>query len=213
MLLHFLAPENKNTWHPLWKRCFSSWEKHKNNIKVWNDKEIDDYLIKDDKHFFQNYLNKLPSIYKLDYVRYLILRDFNGLYIDLDIELKIDFVSMLEPNNLYIMEGSLGEYVTNALMGGELKNTEIWDVLAKDSKYKIIHNIEECLTDPMYTLENVGPMFLSRWFSQNKEWLNKYDIGFQLLGSSSFNKPTSNVYFCQHHHTNSWVPRRTPPIN
>ena len=206
MILHFLAPEDKTSWRPIWDKCFNSWGKYKDNIKLWNDDEIIDYLVKDDKKFYQMYLSKLPFIYSLDYVRYLILRDYNGLYIDLDIELKVDFIPMLKPNNLYIMEGSLGEYVTNALMGGQLKDTKIWNIIANDSKYQIIHNIKDCSANVIYTLENVGPMFLSRWFSLNREWLNINNINFQLLGASAFNKPTSDVYFCKHHHTNSWVP-------
>lgn len=25
-IIHHIAPENKNRWHPLWQRCYDSWK-------------------------------------------------------------------------------------------------------------------------------------------------------------------------------------------
>jgi len=72
LTIHLLAPEDKNKWPDVWHHCFSIFQKLPYKIKMWGDNDIDEILSKDDKEFL-DILNTLPPIYKLDYVRYLIL--------------------------------------------------------------------------------------------------------------------------------------------
>ena len=91
MTIHFLAPEDKDKWNPIWEKCFNTWAQTKHDINVWTDEGIDKLLQEDDIYFYENYLNKLDNIYKFDYVRYIILEKYGGAYFDIDIELVNNF--------------------------------------------------------------------------------------------------------------------------
>ena len=94
MIIHLLAPEDKNKWRPIWNKCYPSLQNLPYQIKIWNDKEIDN-LIKQDNKDFYNTLNTLPLIYKVDYVRYIIMRDYGGVYIDMDVEVINNFIPLI----------------------------------------------------------------------------------------------------------------------
>jgi hypothetical protein len=214
MKIHFLAPEDKNKWHPLWDECFNTWAQTKHDLNIWTDKGIDQLLKEDNEEFYTEYLNKLDNIYKFDYVRYIILKKYGGAYVDMDVELVNDFFPLLDPNIIYMMEGTNGTYVENSIMISPIQDPnkpynqkshyekasyEIWGRIKSMAKNNIIRRFDEINNNSKLVIEVVGPGMLSTFFSKLKNSL-LYDI----LGYYNFNNPNSTLSFTKHHYSGTW---------
>ena len=204
MNIHFLAPENKEKWPLVWKKCFNTWTQSKYDINVWTDEGVDNLLIEDDKEFF-DILNTLPPIYKFDYVRYLILEKYGGAYIDMDVELIEDFFHRLNPEKIYLIEGTRGTYVENSMMISpkDSINQEIWKRLKIFSKNTIIQNFKEC-SDPLNVIWTAGPGVLSTYFIKLMDLKAPPRSYFDILAWEHFSNPNGTLNFTKHYHTSAW---------
>ena len=207
-LIHLIAPKNRNKWHPIWEHCFKFWENSSYNIKLWNDEEDIDSLLQEDDYDFFSKLNSLDKIFKLDYVRYLILKKFGGAYFDMDVEINLDFLHLLDPKKIYIVQShSLDEIVQNSIMIGldpTSQSSFFWESVKNYSKSKIISSFKNC-KDLFYKLphgtnvrETVGPIMLSEAY---KAYENE---NFQLLSHLHFNNTFHDIKICHHHQTGIW---------
>ena len=205
MTLHFLAPENKDNWHPIWDKCFNTWVKSTHNLNVWTDKGIDKLLQEDDKEFYEEYLKKLNPIYKFDYVRYLILEKYGGAYIDMDIELVNDFFPLLDSNSIYLAEGTSGNYVENCMMisSNIRHNCPIFFERIKDfCKDRIKLNYNKCLQDKRQVLYNVGAKALSEFIITQQQF---FSVNINRLSYEHFGSLKNTLSFTKHHYSNSWL--------
>tara|TARA_R110002012_G_scaffold5178_1_gene23739 strand:- start:1035 stop:1697 length:663 start_codon:yes stop_codon:yes gene_type:complete len=209
LLIHLVAPKNRNKWHPIWEHCYKFWENSSYNVKLWNDQEDIDNLLKEDDFSFFKILQTLPKIFKIDYVRYIILEKFGGAYFDMDIEVKLDFLPFLSTQRTYLMEASVKEEkVQNSIMVS-LDRTPFsnyfWNTVKNYSKSKIINNPKICKDEfsilPKWTnvKKMVGPIMLSEVY---KHHLN--DSNIQLLSHLHFNVFPHDLKICTHHQTGIW---------
>ena len=209
LLIHLIAPKDKSKWPTLWNHCYKFWENSNYNINLWDDESIDELLKKDDDEFFLE-LNSLDKIFKLDYVRYLILEKFGGAYFDMDVEVMLDFLPLLNPKRIYIIEAThqVDEIVQNSIMIS-LKNTSnsnyFWNHVKEYSKSKIRSNFENC-KNKYYKLphgtnvrEAVGPIMLSEVYKAYADVCN-----IQLLSHLHFNCFPHDIKICIHHQTGVW---------
>ena len=208
MTIHFLAPEDKDKWNPIWHKCFDTWAQTKYNINVWTDEGIDNLLKEDDEEFYTNYLSKLPNIYKFDYVRYIILEKYGGAYFDMDVELVDEsFFNKLNPNKLYIKEGHAGSYMENSIIISLSSSfSSLWKRLKNYTKNMLRDNFENAKLSPNYTLTLVGPDIMGKFFSthvREKDILHN-TISFEILSHEHFGSLTNEISFTRHHMTNSW---------
>ena len=203
MTIHFLAPEDKNKWHSVWKKCFNTWTKTSYDLNIWTDEGIDGLLQKDDNEFYYNYLNQIDPIYKFDYVRFIILEQYGGIYSDMDIELIENFIPMLNPNKIYMMEGDIGELYSNCLMTSPNDNAtqEVWRTLKLFCKQRIIDNFELC-KDKYNVMRMVGPFAISEWFAKYFNEFNLPKVG--VLSKYHFSQIDSDISFSKHYSTNTW---------
>jgi len=200
--LHFLAPEDKNKWTPLWHKCYKSWEKSPYNINLWGDSDINKLVFEDDPDFYE-ILNNLPKIYKIEYVRFIILQKYGGAYIDMDIELKHDFLSILDFNKIYLMEGTFGCYVENSLMIGinQKQHMEFWERIKLFCKQKIYNNLNKC-NDSYNVMHTIGPFALSEYMYKHVTPHQKDT--YEILAYEHFASLTNEISFCRHYQTNTW---------
>jgi mannosyltransferase OCH1-like enzyme len=203
IIIHLLGPKDQTKWNSTWSHCYNIWEKTPYNIKLWNDEDIDN-LIKSDNSDFFNIINQLPLIYKLDYVRYLILEKYGGAYFDLDVELLLDFIPQISPNRIYLVEGEGGEVVQNSIMiSNSLLFSNFWKILKKTSQYRITNRFEECKnyfsTIPPGSIvrETVGPFLIS-------ELVKNMNLPLKILSFKHFNGGDNEIRFTKHHHTGIW---------
>jgi len=206
--IHLIGPKNKNQWDPIWKNCFKFWESSSYNIKLWNDEEDIDNLLKEDDLSFFNILQTIPKIFKLDYARYVILEKFGGAYFDLDVEVKINFLPHLNLQKIYIMESSVPDEIVQNSIIVSLKTTKssyFWDIVKNHSKSNIKNNLQTCkdyfsiIPFGTNVRKITGPLFLSKIY---KIYSPKFNI--ELLSHLHFNKMPHGFKICYHHQTGNW---------
>jgi len=202
MMLHLLAPEDKTKWSPKWHMCLNSWKKNQCCIKIWNDKEIDDFIKCNEPEFFE-ILKGLHKIFRLDYVRSLILEKIGGAYVDIDVELISPFLHQLDRNKIYIVGASSGdEYVQNSIMISP--PNDFWKRFLEESRKNIIENFEQVRAFPnlkeklpgTIVRKAVGPIALSNFILNNNE-------NIEVLPANLFNN-SYGVCFTRHHQTGIW---------
>jgi mannosyltransferase OCH1-like enzyme len=208
MLIHLIAPQNKDKWPEAWKHCFQYWKNSSYNIKFWNDEEdVDNILKKDDLDFF-NLINQLPKQFKLDYVRPILLEKYGGMYIDMDIEIIFDFIPMLNKNINYIMGGhknDINDDVQNSILISSNSQINFWKELKHYYNYNIRKNFDDCKEPYSRILkgqivgETVGSVALSKFISFYK---NYYNI--EILDANYFNRGNNTIRFSYHHQTHFW---------
>ena len=203
MTIHLLAPKDKSKWNPIWHKCYSIWQQCPHEIKMWHDEDID-YLLKEDDIEFFKILNSLPSIYKFDYIRYILLEKFGGAYFDMDVEI-IDpsFFNKLNENIIYLMEGTAGTYVENSIMitPSNLIYSEYWERIKSISQCNIRNNINKC-QNKLNVVHMVGPGVISKFFSYLKLELGAKKI--EVLGYEQFASKTNTISYARHYQTCTW---------
>ena len=206
MIIHLIAAgklENPDQWPDVWHHCYNIWESSPYEIKLWGNEDIDSLLKEDDEEFFK-ILNTLPSIYKWDYVRYVILEKFGGAYFDMDVEV-VDgsFLNILPPDKMFFMEGISGTYLENSIMITPPNSplTEFW----KRLKLTAQHNIKmtpKTELNPPNVIWKVGPGLLSKFFIDATLMLREKP--WELLGYQQFGSTTNSIVFTRHYQTSLW---------
>lgn len=200
-LIHLLAPKDQTKWPGIWHKCYDIWKSSPYKIKMWHDEDIDQLLKEDDLDFF-NVINTFHKIYKIDYVRYVILEKFGGAYFDMDLEIVKDFIPLLNPQRIYLMEGRLNEYVQNSIMINLKPSYNnsffVWGGLKNISKKNILNNTN-LSKEKNNVSKLVGPLALSNFISSFSK-----QIDYELLSYHHFASLTSEICFTKHHHTSVW---------
>jgi mannosyltransferase OCH1-like enzyme len=205
MTIHFLAPEDKDKWEPIWDKCFNTWAQTSYDLNVWTDEGIDKLLKEDDDEFYINYLSNLHPIYKFDYVRYLILEKYMGIYIDIDIKLIKDFIPLLDPTSIYLAEGTSGNYVENCLMvasNNKHYSSAFFERVKEFCKDKIKLNYSKCLKHKRQVVYNVGARALSEFVITQHKF---FKVNINRLAYEHFGSLENTLSFTKHYYTNSWL--------
>lgn len=93
-IVHQTAPENRNTWHPVWNLCQESWKNNFVNHEhiIWTDEEGIDNLVKEHYNdYFDIYNRFTASIIKIDFAKLCMMHKFGGIYADMDFYCFTDF--------------------------------------------------------------------------------------------------------------------------
>jgi len=138
---------------PAFKKCYDHNKGYckKNNIKyrLWSEKDVIKLLNKSKNKSYKKLYNDFDKhplgqpIQKIDFARYLILYNFGGIYIDLDICIiddnkKINKLKSLFNKDYFFVRWDSSHLPYNALLGTK-KNTQIYkDILehCKESFYE-----------------------------------------------------------------------------
>ena len=207
MTVHLIAAgrmEDSANWPKIWHKCYKSWKGCPYKIKIWNDKNIDQLLKEDDEEFF-NTLNILSPIYKWDYVRYIILEKFGGAYFDMDVEI-VDgsFLNQLNPNKIYLMEGTGGAYVENSIMISKHPYNEFWTRLKNYTKNQVMLSLNQCI-DSNKVIYKIGSFSMTEFiFKSLPTYNNKVGGIYEILGTHQFASTTNEIVYTRHHYTSEW---------
>jgi len=110
-VIHFTAPEDRSKWHPIWHKCYESWcDNHPDfDIKLWNDKEDLENIVKElEPQYLETFLDFPYKMMQLNFVRYILLYHFGGIFSDTDIFCYQKFYDDLA-NDTYILKNSFNE--------------------------------------------------------------------------------------------------------
>jgi mannosyltransferase OCH1-like enzyme len=207
MTIHLIAAgklQNPKNWPKTWHRCYDIWKSSPYKIKLWGDKDIDNLLLEDDEDFFKDYLSKLDPIYKWDYVRYVILGKLGGAYFDLDVEIKINFIPLLNPETIYISEGEDNCLVSNHIIISP-PNYQYWYNIRQEAKYRLIKRFKKAKENGYWTIETVGPIGLSYILADKR-------YRYTPLSKWHFGSVDTDLQFCIHHTTHKWSDEIVAPF-
>jgi len=127
-IIHHIAPADRSRWHPMWERCYPSWQEQFLDFehKMWNDEDDIDSIVRYYyPQYYDTYLNFPLHIMRIDFVRFCILHKYGGIYADMDVYCYKNFYNELT-NSVYIQQAPYGDaLVENALMASE-PNNEFW---------------------------------------------------------------------------------------
>jgi mannosyltransferase OCH1-like enzyme len=97
-IIHFIAPKDKNKWHPYWSLCQESWQTNFTNFKfiIWTDKQLAYFIKKKFFNYYNHYSNFAYDIYKYDFARLCVLYEYGGIYTDMDVFCYKNFYTLLQ---------------------------------------------------------------------------------------------------------------------
>jgi mannosyltransferase OCH1-like enzyme len=213
MKAYFIAPEDRSKWYnnnQVWSSCYQSWVDSSFDTVLLNDKEDIDSIIKEnnDGNFF-DILQQLPSIYKIDYVRYIILRNTGGVYADMDVYLQNDFKHLIKPNKIYI--NGRGQGLCNSLMISP--KHDFWDSVMKECRVRVKNVFHDIKNDKEYIQGRytnfkvdrqsflTGAILLQDVITQRNLWKKV-----QVLNEYFFNREArgNDFAYCIHYQTSMW---------
>jgi mannosyltransferase OCH1-like enzyme len=141
---------------PAWKRLMPGWK-----IVLWTDKDNREYIQKHHSYFLDVYDGFQYNIQRADAIRYFILRDFGGIYSDMDI-LPLrnieQFFEGLSADAILVYSGNVDTY-TNSFMASR-KGSPFWDLMIEEMMqgqppwYAVLKHT--------YIMETTGPGLLNR---------------------------------------------------
>jgi mannosyltransferase OCH1-like enzyme len=147
-------PEHWEISPKMWKKYHPDWE-----YILWTDKMIRDYIKIGYPEFLDLYDKYKYNIQRVDMIRYFILKDFGGIYSDLDLYPVENLNKWFsDDNDVYLVfSGNMYGCFTNSFMASK-KNAPIWDDVLKNLHNKVPWF---CFIKHMEIMYSTGPMFLS----------------------------------------------------
>lgn len=205
-LIHKIAPSDKNKWHALWKICDESWKKHfpeeEYEYKYWDLEEMDELVAQEFPQYYEIYKGFRWTILKLDWIRFVILYKYGGIYGDMDYYVYKNFYKDIstswmfgqagerETKSCWILEAWFNlsrnparktyESVQNSLMvsaPGQI----FWVRCIEDSlddylcdRYPLLQNDPDLTSfdGNVYIKDIAGPRFLSRAYANYPNYVN-----------------------------------------
>jgi len=182
-VIHFIAPEDKSQWHPLWHKCYKSWCDNYPDfeIKLWNDdSDIDSFICNNYNDYYDMFCDFPLHIMKLDFARFCILHYYGGIYSDMDVFCYKNFYDELEHTN-YILPAPYGKkyingekLIENAIMISTISSSFFLKCIekCKDNYHKNIKKYIKNLKFPLDWSDTIlvgktaGPVFLSDCYEE-----------------------------------------------
>jgi mannosyltransferase OCH1-like enzyme len=118
-IIHQTAPRDMNKWHEIWPKCQSSWKLNFPDweYKMWTDEDLDEFMKTKYPKYYEMYSGYDMNIKRIDAARYFILREYGGIYADMDFECIRNFEDVLPSDKVSVAESAFaGEGFQNALM-------------------------------------------------------------------------------------------------
>jgi mannosyltransferase OCH1-like enzyme len=146
-----------------WKQTALSWKKNNPDwqIKLWTDDDNRNYIADKYPEFLNTFDSYPHNIQRADAIRYFLLKDFGGVYCDLDIEVLgslNDYFDQTEGEVFLVQSGNVPVY-TNCFMASK-PGAAFWD------------EVIERLKKPQIP-----------WFAVSKHFLVMYSTGPLMVNS------------------------------
>ena len=175
-LLHQLAPEDKDDWHPLWHHCRQSWlgSFRSVNFVLWSDAEAEQ-LVKIHYPLYYNLYMSFPfHINRIDFARFCILHKYGGVYADMDMFCYKNFFNELTEECYVAGSFMQGETVQNSLMASVPNHEFFVECMLKSKELfdgaSIFYDKSNISTRESndYVLQVTGPQLLSEVYAATK---------------------------------------------
>ena len=189
-----------------WKEIFPEPEyKH----ILWDDKDNENLIREKYPWFLKVFLNYPRNIQRADAIRYFILYEYGGIYVDMDYSVRKNFYHLLDNDKINISQSPYNKkHLMNCLMASRKKHIGWKKILSSLKKYSNYNS----------TIESTGPRFLTK--NIDSQIVN-------ILSVKDFNPPNPSISkfrrlftiaknidekdysywedsYCNHHGTESW---------
>jgi mannosyltransferase OCH1-like enzyme len=164
-IIHQTAPGDMSKWHEIWPKCQESWKKNFPNweYKMWTDEDLDEFMRVKYPKYYEMYTGYDMNIKRIDAARYFILREYGGIYADMDFECIRNFEDRIPTDKVSIAESAFaGEGFQNALMISP-KWHPFWDTVIQEL---------ESHKDTPHPHHATGPQVLVRANYKNEDMVN-----------------------------------------
>lgn len=177
-IIHHSAPEDENSWHPIWRPCYESWKKHFKEPEYaylrWNDNDIDNLI----KNYYPKYWDCYKSfplhIIKIDFARFAILHSCGGIYADMDMFCYKNFYNELDCETSIVASKCRGEILQNSLMISSKDNDFMF--LCMDECVNNFYNIDINSNIGDYVKDISGPYHVAKCYNMYLEKIKLLDI-------------------------------------
>jgi len=203
-IIHQTAPTDTSKWHEIWPKCQESWRRNFPDweYKMWTDEDLDEFMKTKYPEHYEMYKSYHMHIMRVDAARYFILKEYGGIYADMDFECLRNFEDVLPDDKVSVAESAFeGEIYQNALMISP-KNHPLWDVVIKELvKFK----------NHMHPHHSTGPQVIVRADKESPGLVNPLPSAqfavvtdpYYKANKETFNRNDTSIYTV-HHGTCSW---------
>ena len=180
LILHQLAPREKQKWHHIWEHCQATWiEKFPNfSYRLWHDEDIDNLINEKFPTFSKIYHGYPRNIHRFDVVRYFIMYEYGGIYVDMDMECVNNFYDILPAGKVSVAESAIpGEMYQNALMASPARHPYWHYVLNEIIAYRNVENVLDA-TGPQVIIRvaNIVPPNMFNGLPSEKFSVDSYPV-------------------------------------
>jgi mannosyltransferase OCH1-like enzyme len=177
------------TFHQQVEKTKAYCDKYNITYKMW-DKPKCDKLIAKYPHFKEFYYNMREPVQRADFIRYLILYDEGGMYVDCDIAPIGDVFDLFEMNEFFVIwSDDKKELPYNAVLGSVARNpiyVEIFNELIKSYNEKVKNKTYETWKG-RFVFQTTGHHMLNRVlkkypYAKKLDILKIYGKGGDIIG-------------------------------
>ena len=204
-IIHQTAPADRKLWHPIWFECQQSWQRNHPEYQylLWEDADLRKLVASMLPDFIDIYDSFPAHIFRIDIARLFILKNYGGIYADMDFYCYKPFNTVLEKDKVSLVEDPSGAtLLQNSLMASP-KAHSFWDAAIEESLHYYDKHYQSIHDD--YSAEHViamaGPGLLTRLYQCHQP-----DI--HILNKSQFNPGNNgldgNDIYSNHYLTGLW---------
>lgn len=132
---------------------------------LMTDEDIQNYILEQYPAFYPQFMGYKMEIQRVDIIRYFLLYDLGGYYMDLDVELYCRLDELAPDSKGFCVNEDPGNKVGNYLMGAEKGHPFFREAMAKLEPGEDIHRHVD-------VLESTGPMYLSKLYNEDPKGLD-----------------------------------------
>ena len=153
-IIHHIVPRDKSDWHPVWDMCLHSWyvqcPEPEYKHMFWMDDEIESFVSEFFPQYHQSVCNFDYHVNKIDFMRWLILYQYGGIYADMDYMCYQNFFEDIIKPVAVVLSPSKSENHTNILMASVPMNRLLLDFAEQSIENyntKVYNNRNDCVID------------------------------------------------------------------
>lgn len=153
-----------------WKKCVTSWKRTNPDweVRLWTDEDNRRYIATHYPDFLKTFDAYPYPIQRADAIRYFLLRDFGGIYADMDIEILGSvgtYFDQAEGDAFLVQSGNVPVF-TNCFMASK-PGAKFWDEVIERLKHPRVPWY--ALSKHFVVMYSTGPLMLNRVANESKQ--------------------------------------------
>lgn len=155
-----------------WKKIIDAWKLHNPDWRImfWSDEDNRNYIKTHHPDFLEKFDSYPYNIQRADAIRYFLLRDFGGVYCDMDIEclgsLNDYFQTKQAAGEVYLVQSGNVPVFTNCFMASK-PGAVFWDEVIEELKSPDLPWY--AFSKHFHVMFSTGPLMLNRVANRTRQ--------------------------------------------